>query len=32
MSQVELPPSRGPRSTLDLVAIVIIFGRIFETF
>jgi hypothetical protein len=32
MSQVELPPYHGPRSPLDLVAIKIIFGRIFEAF
>jgi hypothetical protein len=32
MSQVELPPCRGPRSPLDLVAIKIIFGHIFEAF
>jgi hypothetical protein len=32
MSQVELPPYHGPRSTLDLVAIKIIFGYIFEAF
>jgi hypothetical protein len=32
MTQVELPPFRGPRSPLDLVAIEIIFGCIFEAF
>jgi hypothetical protein len=32
MSHVELPPYHGPRSPLDLVAIDIIFGRIFEAF
>jgi hypothetical protein len=32
MSQVELPPYHGPRCPLDLVAIEIIFGRIFEAF
>jgi hypothetical protein len=32
MTQVELPPYRGPRSTLDLIAIEIIFGHIFEAF
>jgi hypothetical protein len=32
MTQVKLPPCRGPRSPLDLVAIKIIFGRIFEAF
>jgi hypothetical protein len=32
MTQVEHPPSHGPRSPLDLVAIEIIFGRIFEAF
>jgi hypothetical protein len=32
MTQVELLPYCGPRSALDLVAIEIIFGRIFEAF
>jgi hypothetical protein len=32
MHQVELPPCHGPRSPLDVVAIKIIFGRIFESF
>jgi hypothetical protein len=32
MTQVEVPPYRGPRNPLDLVAIEIIFGRIFEAF
>jgi hypothetical protein len=32
MTQVELPPYCGPHSPLDLVAIEIIFGRIFEAF
>jgi hypothetical protein len=32
MTQVELPPYRGPHSPLDLVAIEFIFGRIFEAF
>jgi hypothetical protein len=32
MFQVELPPYRGPHSSLDLFAIEIIFGRIFEAF
>jgi hypothetical protein len=32
MSQVELPPYHSPRSPLDLVAIEIIFGHIFEAF
>jgi hypothetical protein len=32
MSQIELPPYYGPLSPLDLVAIVIIFGRLFEAF
>jgi hypothetical protein len=32
MSQVELPPYYGPHSPLDLIAIEIIFGRIFEAF
>jgi hypothetical protein len=32
MIQVELPPYRGPHNPLDLVAIEIIFGRIFKAF
>jgi hypothetical protein len=32
MTQIELPPYHGPRSPLDLVAIEIIFGRLFEAF
>jgi hypothetical protein len=32
ISQVELPLYRRPRSPLDLVAIEIIFGRMFEAF
>jgi hypothetical protein len=32
MSQVELPPYCGPRNPLDLVALKIIFGHIFEAF
>jgi hypothetical protein len=32
MTQIELPPYRGPRSPLDLVIVEIIFGRIFEAF
>jgi hypothetical protein len=32
MTQVELPPFHGPRSPLDLVAIKIVFGHIFEVF
>jgi hypothetical protein len=32
MSQIELPPYRGPRSPLDLIAVEIIFRRLFETF
>jgi hypothetical protein len=32
MTQVELPPHRGPRSPLDSIAIEIIFGCIFEAF
>jgi hypothetical protein len=32
ITQVELPPYRGPHSPLDLVAVEIIFGRIFEAF
>jgi hypothetical protein len=32
MNQVEFPPFRGPSSPLDLVAIKIIFGHIFEAF
>jgi hypothetical protein len=32
MTQIELPPYRGPHSPLDLVAIEIIFGRLFEVF
>jgi hypothetical protein len=32
MTQIVLPPYRGPQSTLDLVVIEIIFGRLFEAF
>jgi hypothetical protein len=32
MSQIEIPPYRGPRNPLDLVAIEINFGRKFEVF
>jgi hypothetical protein len=32
MTQIELPSYRGPKSPLDLVAIEIIFGRLFEAF
>jgi hypothetical protein len=32
MTQVKLPPYRGPRNPLDLVFIEVIFGRIFEAF
>jgi hypothetical protein len=32
MTQIELPPYRGPCSPLDLVTIEIIFGSFFETF
>jgi hypothetical protein len=32
MTQIKLPPYRRPRSTLDLVAIEIIFGCLFEAF
>jgi hypothetical protein len=32
MNQIVLPPYREPRSPLDLVAIEIIFGRLFEAF
>jgi hypothetical protein len=32
MTQVELPPYRGPRSPLDLVAIEVIYGRMFVVF
>jgi hypothetical protein len=32
MTQVEFPPYHGPHSSLDLVAIEIIFERIFEEF
>jgi hypothetical protein len=32
MTQMELPPYHGPKSPLDLVAIEIIFGRLFEAF
>jgi hypothetical protein len=32
MTQIELPPYRRPRRTLDLVAIEIIFRRLFEVF
>jgi hypothetical protein len=32
MTQIKLPPYRGPHSPLDLVAIEIIFVRLFEVF
>jgi hypothetical protein len=32
ITQIELPPYRGPKSPLDLVAIEIIFGCLFEAF
>jgi hypothetical protein len=32
MTQIDLPSYHGPHSLLDLVAIEIIFGRIFEAF
>jgi hypothetical protein len=32
MTQVVHPPCRGPHSLLDLIAIEIVFGRIFEAF
>jgi hypothetical protein len=32
MTQIELPSYRGPRSPLDLVAVEIIFGCLFEAF
>jgi hypothetical protein len=32
MIQVELPPYHGPRSPLDLVALEIVFGHMFEVF
>jgi hypothetical protein len=32
MTQIKLPPYRRPRSLLDLVAIEIIFGCLFEVF
>jgi hypothetical protein len=32
MTQIELPLYRGPRSPLNLVAIEIIFGHLFEAF
>jgi hypothetical protein len=32
MIQIELPPYRGPRSSLDLVDVEIIFGCLFEAF
>jgi hypothetical protein len=32
MPQNELPPYHGPKGTLDLVAIEIIFSRLFEAF
>jgi hypothetical protein len=32
MTHIELPPYRGPRSSLDLIAIEIILGRLFEAF
>jgi hypothetical protein len=28
----ELPPYRGPRSPLDLIAVEFVFGRLFEAF
>jgi hypothetical protein len=32
MTQIELPPYRGPRSPLNLVIVDIIFGHLFEAF
>jgi hypothetical protein len=32
MTQIELPPYHGPRSPMDLVAIEVVFGHIFEVF
>jgi hypothetical protein len=32
MTQIEIPPYRRPRSPLDLVAIEIIFGHLFQAF
>jgi hypothetical protein len=32
MIQIELPPYRGPRRPLDLVAIEIVFGHLFKVF
>jgi hypothetical protein len=32
MIQIELPPYRGPQRPLDLVAIEIVFGHLFEVF
>jgi hypothetical protein len=32
MTQVELPPFRGPCSPLDLVVVEIVFGCIFKAF
>jgi hypothetical protein len=32
MIQIELPPYRRPRSSLDLVDVEIIFGCLFEAF
>jgi hypothetical protein len=32
MNQIELPPYRGPQSHIDLVAVEIIFGHLFEAF
>jgi hypothetical protein len=32
MTQIDLPPYREPKSPLDLVAIEIIFGRLFKAF
>jgi hypothetical protein len=32
MAHIELPPYHGPRSLLDLVAIEIVFGCLFEAF
>jgi hypothetical protein len=32
MTQIELPSYHGPQSPLDLVAIEIIFGRLFKAF
>jgi hypothetical protein len=32
MTQIELPPYRGPHNPLDLIVVGIIFGHLFETF